>query len=462
MSQPNVPQPYLDRLLAIAADIQASEELANFREEEDDETYKELIDLFEPQLMDLHAEVANHHPLILEAFETAYCNEDLEGLLLPRLLGYSVLRGYHGGNYKYLTPQDHFKTLLVTIANSANFDNIKNRIGQTIQIGFALSSDIWIANLLDQIENKKVKQWLLAQKVERFYNLKDRKSAYTRYKNQFQNQNYFTTQIPSNPGELKLYYHSLKYFLYQRQKLRLDNSNIKPVIVGLLKNKEIADTTEYFHILFLLINFFTLEDTDKKDVAAIFNRIRKNNPNITDIYFEFLIEMYENKTILGPDSDRRVISYLDESIKDDILAYYQLTNQLHTKGFMHADVVEAVKAYVGNYKGLSNQTECVRQAILRYFKQWIDNAGPLDYPEYFEFFKIYSVYMDIFDNENFNQQIGNSSVNYINRLIKYHTDKRGRDYQDIKKFVSQNFKDVRFLKEKEIVELFKTKRKPRA
>ena len=43
--------------------------------------------------------------------------------------------------------------------------------------------------------------------------------------------------------------------------------------------------------------------------------------------------------------------------------------------------------------------------------------------------------------------------------MKKYTDKRGKDYQDIKKFVKTNFVDLGFMKEKELVEFFKTRRK---
>lgn len=155
MDQNKEIQKSIDALKNIAAQIQASEALATFQEEEDEDSYKALVEEFEAPLMELHVNIANHFPLNLEAFETEFLNPDLEGLLLPRLLGFSVLRGYHDKIYKYLTPQDHFKNLLIAIAESPNFDYIKNRIGQTVQIGFALSSDIWITNLLEGIENKK-------------------------------------------------------------------------------------------------------------------------------------------------------------------------------------------------------------------------------------------------------------------------------------------------------------------
>lgn len=455
-------QPAIDALKAIAADIQASEALATFQEEEDEDSYRTLVEEFEEPLMDLHVDVANHFPLQLEAFEREYLDPDLEGLLLPRLLGFSVLRGYHDSTYKYLTPQDHFKSLLIAISESPNFEFIKNRIGQTVQIGFALSSDIWITNLLDGIENKRVHQWLQSQKLEKFFNPDVRKVAYTKYRNQFSSHNYYTAKIPSTMGELKLYYPSLKHFLFQRQRLRLDNSSIKPAITRMLLDPVFADTEEQHQILFILLNFFNLEGNDRDAVKKIFNQLRKDSDNFSEEYFEFLIEMYENKTILGPDSDKRVKEFLDTSIKDDILAYYELVDQLHSKGFMHVDVVEAIKEYLGNYKGLSNQAEAVRQAVMRYFKQWIDNAGNADYPDYFELFKTYSVYMDLFGNEHFNQQLEYSSLAYIKRLLKHYTDKRGKDYQDIKKFVQHTFTEVGFLKEKDAVEMFKTKRKPKA
>ena len=74
-------------------------------------------------------------------------------------------------------------------------------------------------------------------------------------------------------------------------------------------------------------------------------------------------------------------------------------------------------------------------------------------------FKTFSIYMDIFSNEKFNQSIKNTSMVFVNRLMKYYSDKRGRDYQDIKKFVVSSFVDLKFYKEKELVEIFKSKRK---
>ena len=73
--------------------------------------------------------------------------------------------------------------------------------------------------------------------------------------------------------------------------------------------------------------------------------------------------------------------------------------------------------------------------------------------------KTFILYINIFSNQKFNQDVKDLSLRYIKRLIKAYTDKRGRDYQDIKKFVKSTFLDLNFMKPKELVELFKTKRK---
>ena len=67
--------------------------------------------------------------------------------------------------------------------------------------------------------------------------------------------------------------------------------------------------------------------------------------------------------------------------------------------------------------------------------------------------------MKIFSNEKFNQDVQALNQEFINRLLKKFNDKRGKDYQEIKKFVSAHFAELEFMKEKDIAELFKTKRK---
>jgi hypothetical protein len=87
------------------------------------------------------------------------------------------------------------------------------------------------------------------------------------------------------------------------------------------------------------------------------------------------------------------------------------------------------------------------------------NIDVQDYTEYIELSKIFPVYMNIFSNQQFNYELKELCLKYVKKLLKKYTDKRGKDYQDIKKFVKTNFVDLGFMKEKELVEFFKTRRK---
>ena len=84
---------YLEQLENIATEIQASEELANYLEEEEEEFYLRLKEMFEPKIALAYDEVASKDPLQLIAFEKVILDTVFEGLYLPRILGYSVQRG---------------------------------------------------------------------------------------------------------------------------------------------------------------------------------------------------------------------------------------------------------------------------------------------------------------------------------------------------------------------------------
>ena len=75
------------------------------------------------------------------------------------------------------------------------------------------------------------------------------------------------------------------------------------------------------------------------------------------------------------------------------------------------------------------------------------------------FSKTFSAYMRIFDNEKFNQNIRDISMDYIHKCLVKFTDKRGKEYQEVKRFVASYFPAWHFMKDKDVVEMFKTRRK---
>ncbi|MCB0654897.1 MAG: hypothetical protein KDC57_02110 [Saprospiraceae bacterium] len=450
---------YQDQLKAIAKDIQASELLATYLESEEEEDYQALRDAFEPALAELHETVASHHPLQIISLEKEMLDPEFEGLFMPRILGYSVLRGEVSDVYKYIRPQDHFREVLLAICNSSNFEILKQRIGQAIQVGFALSSRIWISHLMNEIANKRVIQFLNAQVMPKYQEKDERRIGRAKFKRQFTNAHYLTAEFPENVEELKILYPSLRTFLLERIRRYEDNNSFLYQIIKMLQNPKIKGTPEYTQVLAIVANFYDLNDQDKKVLEQDLNRARKENPTFNEDYFQFIINLIEHGVFIDGRCQQRVLELLDKKVKDDMLGFYRLMDDLYSKGYVHEETIQGIRAYYDSHEGLSTVNEAVRQTLLMNFRKLMENLPTQDYPEYFEYNKVFTMYMNMFANQEFNQEIKNFSLAYIKRLLKVYTDKRGKDYQDIKKFVSSTFTELGFMKDKEVIELFKTKRK---
>ena len=451
---------YYDRLNELAASIQESPNLAQYLEEEEDEFYNDLRLEFEPQLSELHHQVASEAPLQLVTFEKYLLEPPFEGLYLPRVLGFSVLRGEISDQYRYVRPNDHFKDILLAICRSPHFDQLKKRIGQSISVGFALSSDIWITNLMSLVENKRIRFFLQQQKHDRFRDLKDRAELYTRYSNQFRNEQYHSADFPKSLGEMKPNFSALRQFLLKRFQAGGDNASLKSQIQDFLNNKDFQGSEEYLEMLAMCGNFVELDPAERLAFATHFERERRSFPEFDLRYMRFLIGLYELPGI-SVENDERMSAAIDKNWKDKISDYYRIADKVHSLGYVHPDSIEAVQEFYNTHEGLSVETECLRQLILRYFARLMEGLTEKEYADYFELTKIFNVYMKIFGNQQFNQSIERFSMTYVNKLLKKFTDKRAKDYQDVKRFVSTQFVDMGFMKDKEVVELFKTRRKRR-
>jgi hypothetical protein len=137
-------------------------------------------------------------------------------------------------------------------------------------------------------------------------------------------------------------------------------------------------------------------------------------------------------------------------------------DEVHSKGFVHVDSIEAVSKYYERHAGMSLQNECLRASILTYISKFISNIEPENYSDYMEINKIVIAYISIFNNEKFNQEVKDVSLQFVKKCIKKFTDKKSKDYQDVKKYVTATYVDLGFLTPKQVVELFKTRRKPAA
>ncbi len=453
---------YYNRLNDIAYAIQESDLLHQYWEDESEEAYLALRQAFEPMIAALYHEVAEHAPLQLLALEKTLLLPVFEGLYLPRILGYSVLRAEINEQYRYVRPNDHFKEVLLAICNSVHFDHLKKRIGQSIQVGFALSSDIWIANLLDQIENRRVRYFLQQQKNERYRDLKERQSLYHRYVNQFRNEFFYSVEFPQSRGELKANFSALRQFLLRRFEAGGDNTDLKNQALAFLDNPDFQGTEEYVEMLALVGNFLELTEEERQRVAAHFAREQDRFPEFERHYLGFLAYLYQHHpTLMRAEADLRMTRLLDLKKPGKIADFYTVAEKIHNLGYVHAEAIEAVRDFYNAHEGLSWESKCLRLLLLNYFTRWLDGITESEYGDYFEMNKVFSLYMQIFGNQEFNQALEKASLRYLDRLLKAYTDRRGKDYQDIRRFAKNQLVEMGFLSEKEADKMFKTRRSRR-
>jgi hypothetical protein len=451
---------YIEQLEAIAGSIQESEQLAQYMETEEEEDYKVLQQMYEPILSDLHLEVSKNDPLQLISFEKVLLDPAFEGLFLPKILSYSVLRGEVSNfDCKYTRQQEHFKDVLVAIIQSPNFEWLKKRIGMTVQTGFMLSSDIWITNLINSFSNKRFRYYLQNNKIDKFRFDAERKAHWERYKKQFNNEIYFTADFPTQASELKVLYPSVKEFIYQRVSRDLDNSSFIPQVWEFIQSKDFMGQTEHIEMMGMFANFFEIDQDLAQQFSKILNEQRQKVTHFNEIYFEWLYESYLRGIKVNHEAEKRVVKLLDAKIEDDLKAFYDLAQLIHEKGYREEEVIDAVRVFHNNYEGLSTINQCVRRMIFNHIKDYMNGLEPRNYNDYFELNKTFTAYMNAFGNQKFNQDIENISMQFVNNSLKKFTDKRSNDYQKIKRFVSSTFIDMGFLDEKEVVELFKTRRK---
>ena len=450
---------YVSRLDEIKSAVQGSDQLAAYLDTEEGDEYLELRRAFAAQLHELHQEVADAKPMQLVDLENQMMDEQLEGLYLPKILGYSILRGAVNDQAKFIRPQEHFKAVLESIANSSNFDVIHKRIGQSVQIGFALSSDIWITNFINSLASKRVRDFLVSQKLLKYRDLPSRKFGYDKYKRQFDDLNFHTAEFPSTSAELPILYPELKNFLVKRILIGKPVDNLDPYVEELAKQHEMWSQWEFVYLIGLVSNYFQFGPKTTTEINNAINTSRKKDDKFAATYFEFLKEILLSEIPIDSDCNDRISNRLDKSIKDDFTKYYDLMDVLHVQGWVHEDSVVAVRDFYDQHEGLSTINECVRLAIYKFFSKIVRNLELADYGQVIELFKVMTAYIHIFNNQHFNQATKKRTLWFVKKFNKEYTDKRSKEYQEVKKFIAATFTELDLMTKKDVTEFFKTKRK---
>jgi len=455
---------YSQHLEAIAVAIQASPNLASYLEEEEEQFYDALKLEFEPRIEAAYQQMIDFSPLEIESFERKLLDERFEGLFLPRILGYAVLRGEVTEHYYYARQNNHFGDILKAIAANSNFDQLRSRIGQSVQCGFALSSDIFVTSLVNGISSKRVRSFLQAQRSNDARTMEGRRRIERRYRRQFRSRNYHYAPFPLTVGELTTHTTALVDFLLYRVGGELNNDALVPTLHEMVTRPEFAGRDEIIKPLVIYGAYFTLTEEHKPEVIAALNRERKADAEGTsEAILAFILKLKSHSDFtFGPDQERALGQIIDRSVEDDLTAYFNLTDKIHGEGYTNPDVQAAVQEEQAKHGGLSNFNDNIRQTVFGYFGQLAAGLGTSE-KDYTEWFKItgrqYPAYMKIFGNESFNQQLRSLARKYTKDLIKVHTNKRGKDYRDIKKTTVTTWLDYGFMTEKQLKEFFKTPRK---
>ena len=456
---------YKAHLDSIAEAIQASPSLEKYNEEEEDEDYEALKAEFEPQIEAAHEQINHYSPFEIEAFERYLLDDRFEGLFLPRVLGYSVLRPQINEHFYYARQNDHFGTLLNYIAGNINFDQLSSRIGQAVQVGFALSSDIYITGLVDGIPSKRVRQFLLTQKSDDARTAKGRELIFNRYKRQFKSRNYQYAPFPQEESELISHTdHMVDFLLYRVSAEEMNNDALPAPLYAFVTNERFAGRKELIRPLVIYASFLTVEDETRQTLIDVLNRERRADPKrVAEQIMTFILALKNDpKVTFGQEQEANLGTIIDRSIEDDLTAYFNITDRIHGEGYTDPDVQQAVQQEVLKQDGLSDFNENLRQTIIVYFDAYAKQLGtsPGDYNDWFSLTgKHFPIYMRVFANEQFNQELRRISIRYTKRLVKEHTNKRGKEYRDLKKTTVATWKEYDFMTDKQLKEFFKTPRK---
>ena len=208
--------------------------------------------------------------------------------------------------------------------------------------------------------------------------------------------------------------------------------------------------------------FFETPEIDRINLHKSLNKVRAVDADLfSQRTFTILLHLHqEAEGLLTPEADLRLSGIIDKTMKDELSAYYLVVDKIHKSGYTNETVQEEVRQFHAKYDGLSDINECLRLTVSQYFLTLIRNLDTQDYMEFFGIFtQLFPTYQQIFNNQHFNMRIREAALAYVDRLQDTFLDKRGRDYQEIKKFVGRTFVDIEFVTEKEFVERFKTVRK---
>ena len=223
---------------------------------------------------------------------------------------------------------------------------------------------------------------------------------------------------------------------------------------GIISNASLGKSSEHLEILLIIGFYFDLKDAERQELSSRLSEYVNDSELILEVLLKLQVESNPQ------DADySRMHTVLSSTSLESLKSFIDVCVQINALGYINPEAIETAKVYYENNRGTSLENAAFRNFAFAKFDKFMSTLAVEDFNEYFELNKVFVVYMNLLDNEKFNQSIKGVSMTYVKKLLRTYTQKRSKDYQDIKKFVSSVFLDLGFLNEKQIKELFKTKRK---
>lgn len=146
--------------------------------------------------------------------------------------------------------------------------------------------------------------------------------------------------------------------------------------------------------------YYRLDGDNSKKLTQVFNKLRKEKSNFDIDFFAYFLQFVDDKANFIIDAVGNLSKFIDKSIEDELSRFFWLMDIVYTKGYVAAETIDAIRKYYNEHEWLSNQNRCLRHSLNNRFSKFFNTLSEKDYHEFFEMFKTFSIYMDIFSNEN--------------------------------------------------------------
>ena len=435
--------------------IQNSEQLQNYLESEEQDDFDILRAAVEPAIHELYVQVSTELPTQLIAFEKYLLDEGFEGIYVGKILNYAVLRASLNDDYKFNVFQDHIQEIILTIANSVNFEVLKKYTKQGLQASFAFGTDVWVTNLLSEVTGKKVSEYLLSLKPQKKDYFAQRKSLSVSMKRQFNELSVYSFGAPKDLPTFVQYSKDITFNLKTKLEKGENADIFAPIVTEILANPAFELDNAYVSLLTIAALSIQFEDDQVELIQKLSTKVLAK-PSAVDLFYHSLVTVLENKKLLNPTA----VANLNQVFSGDTNEYAAIINTIHKifeQGFEDEEILTVTVDHLKSFGDLDIQGEIIRDAVRYDFNNKVKALPSTKYVAFFDLFKIIEKYIVAFDNQKFTNDVKNITLYQVSEYIRLLTNRRSQEYQEVKNFLSSTLVNLGFLAEKEVKEMLKKK-----